>query len=208
MTCSRAPKITTQTPTPDCRTTISTNTKDTTSTKGTKNSTMTKGMKQLLFVVVAFVFVVTFVAWAQGTPPPTPLTLLTRDGRRPVPTTILRGQELIAVDDCAMLFQVAVREDTLAGGLTLPYRGRTVVVSSDQPMASVNGRVITLPSPAVRSGRRFLVPVEFLSRALAPIYDQRIELRRPQRLLLVGDVRVPRVTARIDSPGPPTRALV
>jgi N-acetylmuramoyl-L-alanine amidase len=114
----------------------------------------------------------------------------------------------MALDDVATLFQVTLREDPLAGGVTLSYRGRTVVVSADQPMASVNGRVVALPSPMVRSGPRWLVPVEFLSRALGPIYDQRIELRRPQRLLLVGDVRVPRVSARVDSAGPPTRVTV
>lgn len=145
---------------------------------------------------------------AQGTPPPTPLNLISRDGRRPVPTTMLSGQELIALDDLASLFQVTVREDALAGGITLTYRGQTIVVSSSQPMASVSGRVVALPSPAVRVGQRWLVPVEFLPRALAPIYDSRIELRRVSRLLLVGDVRVPRVTARIDLPGPPTRAIV
>jgi len=171
------------------------------------------------FIAAVLVLVGGYVAWhpgdvpsslllAQGSPPPSPLLLITRDGRRAVPTTVVSGQELIGLDDVATLFQVMVREDALAGGVTLTYRGRTIVASADQPMASVNGRVVTLPSPVVRSGRRFLVPVEFLSRALAPIYDQRIELRRPQRLLLVGDVRVPRVTARIDSPGPPTHATI
>jgi N-acetylmuramoyl-L-alanine amidase len=146
--------------------------------------------------------------YAQGTPPPTPLTLVTRDARRTVPTTIVGGQELIALDDVASLFQLTLRDDALAGGVSLTYRGRTVVASADQPMASVNGRVVTLPSPVVRAGQRWLVPVEFLPRALGPIYDQRIELRRPQRLLLVGDVRVPRLTARVESPGPPTRVTV
>jgi N-acetylmuramoyl-L-alanine amidase len=145
---------------------------------------------------------------AQGAPPPAPLTLITRDGRRQVPTTIVSGQELIGLDDVATLFQVVVREDALAGGVTLTYRGRTVVASADQPMASVNGRVVSLPSPLVRSGRRWLAPIEFLPRALGPIYDQRIELRRPQRLLIIGDVRVPRVTARIENPGPPTRLTI
>jgi N-acetylmuramoyl-L-alanine amidase len=145
---------------------------------------------------------------AQGTPPPSPLTLVSRDGRRPVPTTIVGSQELIALDEVAALFQVAVREDTLAGGLTLTYRGRTIVVSTDRPMASVGGRVVALPSAPVRSGQRWLVPIEFLPRALGPIYDTRIDLRRPSRLLLVGDVRVPRVTARIDAAGPPTRATI
>ena len=145
---------------------------------------------------------------AQGTPPAAPLILLTREGRRPVPTTTQSGQEFIGLDDVASLFQVTVREDTLAGGVTVTYKNRTVVASFDQPMASVNGRLVALPSPAIRSGRRWLVPVEFLSRALGPIYDSRIELRRPSRLLIVGDLRVPRVTPRVETVGPPTRVVV
>jgi N-acetylmuramoyl-L-alanine amidase len=145
---------------------------------------------------------------AQGTPPASPLTLVSREARRPVPTLTLSGQELIALDDVASLFGVAVREDALAGGITIAYRGRTIVMSADQPMASVSGRVVALPSPVVRAGGRALVPLEFLTRALAPIYDRRIELRRNSRLLIVGDVRVPQVGTRIDIPGPPTRASV
>lgn len=145
---------------------------------------------------------------AQGTPPPTPLSLVSREARRPVPTIVLSGQELIALDDIASLFQVTFTEDALTGGVTLSYRGRTIVASVDQPMASVNGRVVSLPSPLVRVGRRWFVPVEFMPRALGPIYDQRIDLRRTSRLLIVGDVVVPRVTARIDAVGPPTRVIV
>jgi N-acetylmuramoyl-L-alanine amidase len=144
---------------------------------------------------------------AQGSPPAAPLMLLSRQGRRPVPTILQSGQELIALGDVASLFQVTVKEDTLAGGVTVSYKGRTVVASMQQPMASVGGRLVALPSPAVRSGTRWFVPVEFLSRALGSIYDSRIELRKPSRLLIVGDLRVPRVTARIESPGPPTRAV-
>jgi N-acetylmuramoyl-L-alanine amidase len=145
---------------------------------------------------------------AQGTPPPTPLTLIARDGRRAVPTVIVSGQELIALDDVAALFQVTVTDDGPTGGVTVTYRGRTIVLSAKQSIASVNGRVVTLPAPVTRAGRRLLVPVEFLSRALAPIYDRRIDLRRPSRLLIVGDVTVPRVVARVDSAGPPTRATI
>jgi len=55
--------------------------------------------------------------------------LITREGRRAVPTTVVSGQELIGLDDLATLFQVTVREDALAGGVTLSYRGRTIVAS-------------------------------------------------------------------------------
>ena len=93
-----------------------------------------------------------------------PLTLLTRDGRRPVPTTILNNQEFIALDDLSSLFQLTVREDALAGGVTVAYKGRTVVASTDQPMASINVRVVTLPAPVARAGRRLLVPIDFIPR--------------------------------------------
>ncbi len=139
---------------------------------------------------------------------PAPLTLVSKDGRRTVPTINSGGREMIALDDVASLFGVSVREDSLAGGFTITYRGKTIVASVDQPMASVDGRIVTLPSSITRNGRRWLVPIEFLPRALGPIYDQRIDLRRTARLLLIGDMRVPRVSARVEAPGPPTRAAI
>jgi len=152
----------------------------------------------------------TRAAAAVQTPPltPPPLTLLTAQGRRPFPTMMVNGQEMVGIDDLVSLLQVAAREDSAAGGITLSYKGRTVVVSQDQPMASVSGRLVPLPSAAVRNGRRWFVPLDLLPRGLAPIYDVRIELRRPSRLLIVGDLRVPRVTVRLDSIGPPTRLSI
>jgi N-acetylmuramoyl-L-alanine amidase len=159
---------------------------------------------------VVAILILAFVAGTRGqdSSAPTPLTLVSRDGRRTVPTSMQSGREVVALDDVANLFQVAVKEDALAGGVTVSYRGRTIVASANRPMASVEGRVVSLPSPVVRAGRRWLVPIEFFTVALASIYDQRIELRRTSRLLIVGDVRLPRVTALVESPGPPTRASI
>ena len=77
-----------------------------------------------------------------------------------------------------------------------------------KPMASINGRVVTLPAPVARVGRRLFVPIDFIPRALAPIYDSPIDLRRASRLLIVGTIRVARVVVRIDAAGPPTRATI
>lgn len=147
---------------------------------------------------------------AQGTqPPPTsPLTLLSRDGRRIIPTTVSNGRELVALDDVASILQITVREDTVAGGVTVAYKGRNVLVSTTQPLASVEGRAVSLSAPATRVGNRWSVATDFFPSALGLIYDGRIELRRAARLLLVGDVSVPRVTARIDSAGSSTRATI
>lgn len=120
------------------------------------------------------------------------LTLFTRNAQRPIPLAIVGDQEMIGLDELASTFQLSVREE--AGAVTVSYKGKTVVLNPEQTIASVAGRMISLPARPVRSGNRLLVPVDFISRAIAPIYDQKIELRRPSHLLLVGDVRVPRVS--------------
>ena len=156
-------------------------------------------------VTVAVLVLLASFSQAQA-PAATSFTLISREGRRPIPTTSVNGQDVVALDDIASLFQASLREDALTGGITLTYRGRTIVAAANQATVSVNGRVVALPSPVTRSDRRWLVPVEFLQSALGAIHDQRIQVRRASRLVLVGDVKVPRVTARIDAPGPPTRA--
>ena len=112
---------------------------------------------------VAFVILLCLISGApqqaQDATVPAPLMLVSKDGRRTVPTVTSNGRELIALDDVASLFQVAVREDSLAGGFTITYRGKTIIASADQPMASVDGRIVTLPSPITRNGRRWLVPI-------------------------------------------------
>jgi len=116
-------------------------------------------------------------------------------------------QEFVGLDDLAAIFQLTVHEETL-GAITVTYKGKTIVLTPDQTLASVSGRLISLPAPPARNGRRWLVPVEFISRALAPIYDSRIELRKPSHLLLIGDVRVPRVTVRYDPLGAAGRLTI
>lgn len=130
-----------------------------------------------------------------------PYTVLSREGRRPLAARMVAGQEMFALDDLARLFELTVREDAAAGGLTVTVRNQIIVLSAGQSLASVGGRLISLPTPPVRDGRAWLVPVDFVPRALAPLLGSRIELRRPSRLLLLGDIRVPRVAGRIEPLG-------
>ena len=95
-------------------------------------------------------------------------------------------------------FNCRSREDAAAGAVTATYKNQTLVLTPDQSLVSASGRLVSLPSPLVRQGRRWLVPIEFISRALAPIYDTRLELRTASRLLIVGDLRVPRVAVQYD----------
>jgi N-acetylmuramoyl-L-alanine amidase len=129
-------------------------------------------------------------------------TVVSKDGRRALAVTVQNEQDFVALDDLASMFQLAVREDAL--GVTVSYKGKTIVLTLDQALASVSGRLISLPAPPTRGpgpARRWLVPAEFISRALSLVYDARLDLRRPSRLLLVGDVRAPRVQMRYEPTG-------
>jgi N-acetylmuramoyl-L-alanine amidase len=134
------------------------------------------------------------------TPAGPSLTVLARDGRRALPIAMVADQEFVALDDLAAAFQLTVHEESL-GAITVTYKGKTIVLTPEQALASVAGRLVSLPAPPSRSGRRWLVPVEFISRALTLVYDARLDLRKPSRLLIVGDLRVPRILVRYDSSG-------
>jgi N-acetylmuramoyl-L-alanine amidase len=137
----------------------------------------------------------------EAQPTGAPYTVLSRDGRQALAARAISGQEMFALDDLARLFDLVVREDTLAGGLTIATKGQTIMLSPGQGLASVGGRLLSLPAAPVRDGQRWFVPVDFVPRALAPASGTRMELRKPSRLVLVGDIRVPRVAGSIDALG-------
>ncbi len=133
--------------------------------------------------------------------PNAPYTVLTRDARRPLAVRTIGGQEMVSLDELARLFDVTVREDALAGGLTVSTKAQTIVLTPGQPLASVAGRLVSLPAAPQREGQAWYVPVDFVSRALGPALGTRLEVRRAARLILSGDVRVPRITGRAEQAG-------
>src|SRR5690348_14543668 len=137
-----------------------------------------------------------------------PYTVVTRTGRQPLAARAMNGQDMFALDDLARIFNLTTKEDTLAGGLTVTVGTQTIVLSPQQPLASVAGRMISLPAAPVREGRMWFVPVDFVSRALAPISPIKIDLRKPSRLVIVGDVRMPRIAARAEALGTTTRVTL
>jgi N-acetylmuramoyl-L-alanine amidase len=69
-------------------------------------------------------------------------------------------------------------------------------------MASVGpGRIVSLPAAVQRSGNSWLVPVDFMRLALGPALGLKTDVRRPSHLVIVGDVRLPEVTARFERAG-------
>jgi N-acetylmuramoyl-L-alanine amidase len=176
---------------------------------GTRDPPLNARSLQRFLTVLVFALAVIagpITKLSSQTAAPTPLTMLSKDGRRAIPLELVNNQEFVAVDDLASTFQLTVREDAL-GALTITYKDKTIVLTN-QALASVAGRLVSLPAAAARAGRRWLVPVEFINRALALVYDTKIELRKPSHLLIVGDLRVPRLTIRYDAVAPGARLTI
>jgi N-acetylmuramoyl-L-alanine amidase len=155
--------------------------------------------RPLPLTVLAIALVTGALTWSFAQTPPSSLRMLSRDGTRQLPTVTQGSQEYVALDDLATAFGLTFREDQLAGGLTITARDRTIIITADQSVVSVAGRLVSLTTAPVRQGNRWLIPLDFLPRALGVAIDTRIELRRNARLLIVGDLRVPRVVARVEA---------
>ena len=129
-------------------------------------------------------------------PPPSPLTLLSAQGRRPLPVAVVNGGEYLSLDELAAALGLTVRDDRLTGATTVSLRARSAVLTPDRTVVSVQGRLVSLAAPPVRQDGRLLVTPEFVTRVLAVVVDQRVEYRRAGRLLVLGELRVPRVITR------------
>ena len=89
-----------------------------------------------------------------------------RDGRRTLATRVFSGQEMFALDELAKMFDLAIREDTVVGALTVATKTQTIALTPGQALASAGGRVVSLPAPPVKEGQRWFVPIDFVPRAL------------------------------------------
>jgi N-acetylmuramoyl-L-alanine amidase len=140
------------------------------------------------------VLLVTSLSLAQS---PGPIGVISPAGRRSISTVMVNDLEYVALDDVAAFVPLTIRDDR-QGGISITVRGKSIIAQRDRPLVSVDGRVVSLPGPLTRTGGRWLAPVDFLPRALGLLADARIEYRRGSRLLLIGNVRVPRVTTRVE----------
>lgn len=149
-------------------------------------------------LAAALAIAATILPLAQSVRPAAPYAVLTADGRRPIAAVAVGDREMLRLDELATMFGVTVREDRAASALTVSSASKTVVLSLDQGLASISGRLVSVSAPPARDGARWLVPPDFVSRALPLILDTRIDLRRESRLIVVGDLRVPRVAVRTE----------
>lgn len=162
------------------------------------------GLAALLASVVAM-----FAAIAQPASQGASYTVYTTDGQRTLPYRTSGNIDFVPLQQVASLFGLTLAEDSLVGGLTVRGRGQTILLIPNQSFASIGpGRIVSLPAPVERDGNTWRVPIEFLRVAVGPALGTRIEIRRGSRAVLVGDVRLPRVTPHFERQGTGGRLII
>jgi N-acetylmuramoyl-L-alanine amidase len=131
-------------------------------------------------------------------------TVYTVGERRALPFTA-GATHMVSLDQLAQLFAFSVREDLLVegevGGLTITTTGQRILLIPGQSWAQVSGEVRSLSGQVEGERGAWRVPIDFLSRALGPATGVPIEVRRASQIIVVGDIRVPAVSGRIDRLG-------
>ncbi len=127
-------------------------------------------------------------------------TIYSPEGRRSlsVRATGSRERLVFSLAQLGGLFGLKFTEDFLAGGLIIETRGERIISVPGQSFVQVAGKIVSLDGPIERDGNTWQVPFDFLQKALGPAVGQAVVVRRPSRLILVGDVRVPQITGRVE----------
>ena len=136
-----------------------------------------------------------------GQPAPEGLTVISRDGRRPLPTVDVGGRTMVALTELMEPFGLSLGDDGQDGRLTIVRGSAVMVLTAGDGIVSVAGRLESLSSPPVERGGVWYVPTDFIGRALPLISDRPVELRSGSGLVIVGDVSVPQVLARYQRAG-------
>jgi N-acetylmuramoyl-L-alanine amidase len=139
---------------------------------------------------------------------PTFIVVLLEGQRREVSTVQSRGDaELVPIDQVVSGLGVTMTSDPRGGAVTLSYQRRELGLYDRKSLASVGGDLRLLSAPVVFDHGKWLVPVDALPRLLGPLLGLKVEWRASGRILLVGNVSVPRVTVSALATGDGARVV-
>jgi N-acetylmuramoyl-L-alanine amidase len=103
---------------------------------------------------------------------------------------------------------ITLTPEPRGGAITLSAAGHKVTLYDRKSLASVDGDLRLLSSNVLMEGGRWLVPVDSAPRLLQPLLRKKAEWRAPQRMLLIGNVTVPRITVSTALSGDTVRVVL
>jgi N-acetylmuramoyl-L-alanine amidase len=129
----------------------------------------------------------------EAAPAVAPVVLLTEGQRRELLPVVRGDAELLALDQVVAGLGISVTNDAAGGAVTLSHQKHEVSLYNRKSLAAVDGDLRLLSSAVLLEDGRWLVPIDALPRLLGPLLGRRADWRAVPRVLLVGNVTIPRV---------------
>jgi N-acetylmuramoyl-L-alanine amidase len=137
-----------------------------------------------------------------------PIVVLMEGQRREVLPVARGDAEYLPLEQALPSVGVGIHSDPAGGAVTLSCQGREVALYNKKSLASVGGELRLMSAPALLEDRIWLVPADSLARLLGPLLGVPVEYRKASRVLVVGNVSVPRVAAKLYVSGDSVRVVL
>jgi len=137
-----------------------------------------------------------------------PIVVIVDQQRREIAPVVRGEAELLPLVDLLQGLPIVVTPEPRGGAVTLSAEGHKVTLYDRKSLASVDGDLRLLSSNVLQEGGRWLVPVDSVPRLLSPLLRKKAEWRAPQRMLLIGNVSVPRITVNTTAGGDTVRVTL
>lgn len=134
------------------------------------------------------------VAFVGGEASARSLSVLDGGHRRELVSEVRGDTETVELTALVQGLGVTVATDPVAGKATAACQGREVVLFHKKNLISVSGDLRLLSGPLLLEAGHWYVPIDSLTKLLGPLLNQPVSWRPAQRVLLIGNVRLPRVT--------------
>ena len=131
------------------------------------------------------------------------------EGQRRELLPVSRGDvDLLPLEQVIEGLGIRVHSDVPGGAVTLSYQGREAALYNKKSLASVGGELRLLSAPALYEEGRWLVPADGLPRVLGPLLGRRAEWRPASRVLILGNISIPKVTLNTFVSGEAVRVVL
>ncbi len=151
---------------------------------------------------LACVLLPAWLAAAEG-----PVTVLTATQRREIAAVMRGDAELVAIDEVLSGLGARLVTDPKGLAVTVQRGSHELVLHHKKSLASVDGDLKLLPSPALFDAGRWLVSVEGLARVLPPLLERPVEWRAAQRVLVIGPIVIPKLSVSAFATGELVRVV-
>jgi N-acetylmuramoyl-L-alanine amidase len=113
----------------------------------------------------------------------------------------------VAIDEVLSGLGARLVTDPKGLAVTVQRGSHELVLHHKKSLASVDGDLKLLPSPALFDAGRWLVSLEGLARVLPPLLERPVEWRAAQRVLVIGPIVIPKVSVSAFASGEMVRVV-